>query len=78
MDKFLRTKTFTSGLVQTRMVIGSSGPKFIKEVKITNRFTLQELAYLGQDIGMVLNKYGSSGATPTYYMIYEIQFPYHF
>jgi len=40
MNGFLTKKTFTTGLVQTRMVIGDAGPKFVKEVKITNRFTL--------------------------------------
>jgi len=40
MNGFLTTKTFTTGLVQTRMVIADNGPKFVKEVKITNKFTL--------------------------------------
>ena len=60
------------------MVIGSSGPKFIPEVKITNKVTLQELHYLAQDIKIVMNKYGSSGGTPTYFFNYDMKFPYHF
>jgi len=78
MNRFLSTKTFTSGLIQTRMVIGDSGPKFVPEVKITNKFTLVELAYLAQEIVIVLNKYGNHGATPNYYFNYDMKFPYHF